>query len=107
VDAAPVLAEPSALAEAVGGAGLVVVGMSPRWRHAGIGEARRALVRGARAAVLLVHRGPRPGLLAPRASRTRFTWTVETPYVQAVSSAPTSFANDRGLHARVRLGFPR
>jgi hypothetical protein len=33
-------------------------------------------VRGARPPVLLVHRGPRPGGLAPRQSRTRFTWTL-------------------------------
>ena len=52
------------------------VGISPRWRHEGIGAARRALVRDARPPVLLVHRGPRPGLLAPRESRTRFTWTL-------------------------------
>ena len=57
--------------------GLVVVGISPRWRHEGIGAARRALVRDARPPVLLVHRGPRPGLLAPRESRTRFTWTLD------------------------------
>jgi DNA-binding SARP family transcriptional activator len=89
VDVAPVLTEPSELAAAVRDAGLVAVGMSPRWRQEGIGEARRALVSEARSAVLLVHRGPRPGVLAPRESRTRFTWTVEAPYVQAVSSAPT------------------
>ena len=52
------------------------VGISPRWRHEGIGAARRALVRDARPPVLLVHRGPRPGVLAPRESRTRFTWTL-------------------------------
>ena len=73
VDAAPVLADPDELVDAVAGAGLVVVGISPRWRSEGIGAARRALVRDARPPVLLVHRGPRPGLLAPHESRTRFT----------------------------------
>ena len=72
----PVLVDPDGLVDAVADAGLVVVGISPRWRHEGIGAARRALVRDARPPVLLVHRGPRRGLLAPRESRTRFTWTL-------------------------------
>ena len=78
VDATPVLADPDerALVEAVADARVVAVGVSPRWRQEGIGAARRALVREARAPVVLVHRGPRPGGLAPRESRTRFTWTL-------------------------------
>ncbi len=80
VDAAPLLAEPSdeSLIAAVEPAALVVVGISPRWRQEGIGGARRALVREARPATLLVHRGPRPGGLAPQESRTRFSWSIET-----------------------------
>jgi hypothetical protein len=79
VDAAPVLADRDerALVEAVVGARVVVVGFSPRWRHEGIGDVRRALVRAVGPPVLLVHRGPRPGGLAPHESRTRFTWTVD------------------------------
>jgi len=75
----PLLAEPTeeALVAAVGPSTLVVVGISPRWRREGIGAARRALVRDARAPILLVHRGPRPGGLAPQESRTRFTWSIE------------------------------
>ena len=76
VDAAPVLAGADGLVAAVAEAGLVVVGISPRWRHEGIGAVRRALVLATRPAVLLVHRGPRPGGLAPPESRTRFTWTL-------------------------------
>ena len=76
VDAEPVLADPDDLVDVVGDAGLVAVGVSPRWRQEGIGATRRALVRDARPPVLLVHRGPRPGVLAPRESRTRFTWTL-------------------------------
>jgi DNA-binding SARP family transcriptional activator len=76
VDAEPVLADPDDLVDVVEDAGLVAVGVSPRWRQEGIGAARRALVRDARPPVLLVHRGPRPGVLAPRDSRTRFTWTL-------------------------------
>ena len=73
VDAAPVLAGADELVDAVADAGIVAVGISPRWRREGIGAARRALVRAARPAVLLVRRGPRPGGLAPGESRTRFT----------------------------------
>jgi DNA-binding SARP family transcriptional activator len=79
VETEPLLAEPTegALVKAVDDASLVVVGISPRWRHDGIGGARRALVEGARAPVLLVHRGTRPGGLAPGGSGTRFTWSIE------------------------------
>jgi hypothetical protein len=78
IDAAPLLvdADEHALAAAVRDAGLVVAGVSPRWRHEGIGSARRALVTRPGPAVLLVHRGPGPGVLAPAATRTRFTWTL-------------------------------
>jgi len=79
VDAEPLLLEPTAeaLVEAVEDAAFVAVGISPRWRQEGIGETRRALVRHATAPTLLVHRGPRPGGLAPREPRTRFTWSIE------------------------------
>ena len=72
------LAEPSeeALASAVQPATLVVTGMSPRWRQEGIGSMRSALAR--TKPTLFVHRGPRPGGLAPRETRTRFTWSIES-----------------------------
>jgi DNA-binding SARP family transcriptional activator len=80
VDTEPILVHPTpeALTEAVEPAGLVVFGISPRWKAEGIGAARRALVGSAGSPVLLVHRGPRPGGLAPRESRTRFSWSIET-----------------------------
>jgi len=79
VDTEPILVHPTpeALVEAVEPAALVVVGISPRWKAEGIGAARRALADNARPPVLLVHRGPRPGGLAPRESRTRFSWSIE------------------------------
>lgn len=79
VEAEPCLAEPTeeALLDAVEPAAMVVVGISSRWRREGIGATRRTLVRRARPPVLLVHGGPRPGGLAPRESRTRFTWSIE------------------------------
>jgi DNA-binding SARP family transcriptional activator len=78
VEAAPLLAEPGeeTLVAAVEAATLVVVGISPRWHREGIGRSRRALVRDANPPTLLVHGGPRPGGLAPQASRTRYTWSI-------------------------------
>jgi NAD-dependent oxidoreductase involved in siderophore biosynthesis len=75
VTAVPLLADPHALTDAVGHATVVVVGIAPRWQLEGIGVARRALIR-AGLPVLVVHRGPRPGPLAPQETRTRFTWSV-------------------------------
>jgi len=79
VRADPVLADPTAeaLLASVESATLIVTGMSERWRREGLGVARRALVRDATAPTLLVHRGPRPSALAPRESRTRFTWSLQ------------------------------
>jgi DNA-binding SARP family transcriptional activator len=80
VNSEPRLAAPTedALIAEVSPATVVVVGISGRWRHEGIGAVRRALVERVAAPVILVHRGPRPGGLAPRASRTRFTWSIES-----------------------------
>jgi DNA-binding SARP family transcriptional activator len=78
VVAEPVLVEPSAtgLAEAAADATAVVVGLSPRWRHEGLGEARRALAAPDGPPLLAVHRGPRPSGVAPREATTRFTWSA-------------------------------
>jgi DNA-binding SARP family transcriptional activator len=74
----PLLAEASeeGLVSAIDAATLVVLGISARWRREGIGGACRALLR-ADLPVLVVRRGPRPGGLAPRESRTSFTWSIE------------------------------
>jgi hypothetical protein len=66
------------LLEAAASGSAVVIGLSPRWRREGLGEARGAVVASAGCPVFLVHRGPRPGGLAPRASATRFTWSLGT-----------------------------
>ena len=62
--------------EASRDAGLVVVGLSPRWHREGLGPARLKLVRDATPPTLLVRRGLRPGGLAPPATLTRFTWSI-------------------------------
>jgi DNA-binding SARP family transcriptional activator len=78
VAAEPVLAEPTAggLADAADGASLVVIGLSPRWRQHGLGEARRRLVADPACPVLVVHSGMRPSGIAPREAATRFTWSI-------------------------------
>jgi DNA-binding SARP family transcriptional activator len=78
VPAEPVLVEPDpeALLGAVDGAGVVVVGLTDRWRREGLGHARTVLATQASAPAVLVRRGVRPGGLAPRDSETRFTWTI-------------------------------
>jgi DNA-binding SARP family transcriptional activator len=77
VIAEPVLADAAAEAflEALENATLVVGGLSARWRTEGLGNLRRSLLR-ARPPVVFVHAGPRPGGLAPRDARTRFSWSL-------------------------------
>jgi DNA-binding SARP family transcriptional activator len=79
VETTPLLAEATeeALVASVEPASVVIAGISPRWRREGVGAARRALIRDGRPPVVLVHRGPRPGGLAPHESRTRFSWSIE------------------------------
>jgi DNA-binding SARP family transcriptional activator len=81
IASAPLLTEAGedALVSAVDPGSVVVVGLGPRWRDEGVGGTRRALVGRARPPVVLVHRGPRPGVLAPRETRTRFSWSIEAP----------------------------
>ena len=79
VSARPLLAALSAqaLMDAVEDATIVVVGMSARWRSDGIGAISRALLGGTRRPLVVVRGGPRPGGLAPRDVRTRFSWSLE------------------------------
>ena len=74
----PLFVEPGddALVEVTDAAGLLVLGLSSRWRQEGLGQVRLAIARRARPPTLLVRRGPSPGGLAPRQSMTRFTWTL-------------------------------
>ena len=59
--------------EAAADAAFLVLGLS---ENEAIGEVRLELARRARARVLLVRRGLRPGGLAPSAALTRFTWSA-------------------------------
>ena len=73
----PVITEPGreAIIDAAAGAGLLVVGLSDRWRQEGLGPTRSELASAAPAPILFVRRGERAGALAPREDVTRFTWS--------------------------------
>jgi DNA-binding SARP family transcriptional activator len=79
--AEPLLASPgrrgvAALAE---GAGLLVVGLSDRWRQEGLGRVRGELAKDPPAPTVFVRRGTRPGGLAPAETRTPFGWSLTRP----------------------------
>ncbi len=78
VAAEPLLTPPGAdgIVEAASEAGIVIAGLSSRWRQEGVGEVRREIVRRVAQPVLLVRRGIRPGGLAPTATLTRFSWSL-------------------------------
>ena len=78
IPAEPVVAEAGrdGILEAAAGAGLLVIGLSERWRQEGLGPTRSEIARAAPAPVLFVRRGTRPGALAPREDVTRFTWSA-------------------------------
>jgi Kef-type K+ transport system membrane component KefB len=77
IPAEPVVAEGGrgGVVEAASGSGLLVVGLSERWRQEGLGPTRSEIARVAPAPTVFVRRGLRPGALAPRGDVTRFTWS--------------------------------
>jgi K+:H+ antiporter len=81
ITAEPVLVEPGPqVVKAAKGAGLLVIGLSERWREEGLGPVRSEIAKTAPAPVLFVRRGERPGALAPRDNMTRFRWSsAEAP----------------------------
>jgi DNA-binding SARP family transcriptional activator len=56
--------------------GLLVLGLSERWRQQGLGETRLTIARDATCRTLLVRKGLKPGGIAPEQSITRFTWSL-------------------------------
>jgi DNA-binding SARP family transcriptional activator len=65
-----------------GGAGLLVLGLSERWRAEGLGRTRASIVDAPPAPTLLVRRGLRPSGIAPPATLTRFTWSIERSTIE-------------------------
>jgi DNA-binding SARP family transcriptional activator len=88
IPAEPLLIPPGeeGMLEASRDAGLLVVGLSTRWHHEGLGAARLRLARESAPPTLLVRRGLRPGGLAPPASLTRFTWSIAPEQTQGVQA---------------------
>ena len=78
VVAAPLLASPGrkGVVALAAGAGLLVVGLSERWRQEGLGSMRAAIADSPPAPTVFVRRGPRPGGLAPPETRTSFSWSM-------------------------------
>jgi DNA-binding SARP family transcriptional activator len=87
----PVLAEPTptSLLSALAGR-TPIVGVPERWRSQGIGSVRHQLAQAA-PGTLLVHRGLRPGLLAPPASETRFAWSAASTISATKNLAPPDY----------------
>jgi len=56
-------------------AGMLVIGLSARWREEGLGSVREQIAAEADAATLFVRRGSRAGLIAPNESMTQFGWS--------------------------------
>jgi Kef-type K+ transport system membrane component KefB len=81
VAAEPLLIEPGrkGVLRAAEGAGLLVVGLSERWREEGLGTTRAEIARSAPVATLFVRRGARQGALAPPDGVTRFAWSTIGP----------------------------
>jgi DNA-binding SARP family transcriptional activator len=76
--AEPLLARPGrrGVASLAEDGGLLVVGLSERWRQEGLGRARSRLAEAPPCPMVLVRRGTRPGGLAPVETRTRFSWSL-------------------------------
>jgi ADP-ribose pyrophosphatase YjhB (NUDIX family) len=81
VAAEPLLGGPGrrGIAELADGAGLLVVGLSERWRQEGLGRVRGELAEKPPAPTVFVRRGSRPGGLEPAETRTRFRWSLTAP----------------------------
>jgi DNA-binding SARP family transcriptional activator len=78
VTAEPLLGGPGrqGIAQLADGAGLLVVGLSERWRGEGFGRLRGELAQKPPAPTVFLRRGTRPGGLAPAGTRTRFRWSL-------------------------------
>jgi hypothetical protein len=71
------------------GAGLLVIGLSERWRREGLGPTRSEIAKAAPAPVLFVRRGARSGVFAPRDNATQFKWSmVGAPIEGSILDSP-------------------
>ena len=64
------------IVSAAAGAGLLMLGLSERWRREGLGPTRSEIAKAAPAPVLFVRRGTREGVFAPKTNLTQFKWSM-------------------------------
>ncbi len=64
------------ITSAAASAGLLVIGLSDRWRQEGLGPIRSEIAKSAAAPVLFVRRGTRPGMFASKDDVTQFKWSM-------------------------------
>ena len=67
------------LLELATAAHMIVVGISPSYRRDGLGKTRYEIAVHSPIPALFVRRGTRPGVLSPRKTMTRFSWSLSTP----------------------------
>jgi Kef-type K+ transport system membrane component KefB len=83
------------IVDAAANAGLLVLGLSDRWRKEGLGPTRSAIAKAAPAPVLFARRGQRPGLFAPKENVTQFKWSMAgTPSGLMFGGRPESEEGD-------------
>ena len=102
----PVIVQPGpeGVIEAAADAGLVVLGLSDRWRQEGLGAGRLAVAHGARPGTLLVRGGVRPGGLAPRREHDPLHMVAWYPRLSR-SSGGSRLDKRTGPEARPFIGF--
>jgi Kef-type K+ transport system membrane component KefB len=81
---------------AAAGAGLLVIGLSDRWRREGLGPTRSEIAKAAPAPVLFVRRGTRPGLFSARDHVTQFKWSLAGTPAEPLGDVVTAKTNPPG-----------
>jgi predicted permease len=77
------------IVQAAAGAGLLVLGLSDRWKREGLGPTRSAIAAASPSPVLFVRRGTRPGLFAPKENVTQFKWSMVGGTSGLLSGSPS------------------
>jgi Kef-type K+ transport system membrane component KefB len=81
---------------AAAGAGLLVIGLSDRWRREGLGPTRSEIAKAAPAPVLFVRRGTRPGMFSAKEHVTQFKWSLAGTPAEPLGDLVTAKPNPPG-----------